>query len=269
MAPSLRCPRCSTVLSADFGQEAVCPSCGFTAPVPAAAQPAAASPPAGAPALTPVPPGGEVPAWARRGKVVHPALVVLLAVVTLGVYGLVYWWRVSRETDLLRGHRHAHGVMKAGIPLAVLGVVALVAALAIGTALVYSIGETAEERFRSQEEALQALVDAGLPFAIAALVAFVVALAGAVMVAVGQYRSWDTLRSAERAAGQESAINPGLYLFLPVGLLFGAAIPGAAGVLLPLGGLLLALVFMAVTQAHLNRIWKGMASAPAPAPVAA
>jgi hypothetical protein len=265
MAPTLRCPRCSTVQSAESGQEAVCPSCGFAATVPPVPQMGVVP---SEPVLTPVPAGGEVPAWARRGKVVHPAVVVVLALATLGVYALVYWWRVSKETDLLRGHRHAHRVLKVGLLLAVLGTIAAVLAAAVGAALAYGIGATAEGRFRSEDEALQAIVDAALPFAVAALVAVVVALVGCVMVAVGQYRSWDTLRSAERAAGQESPINPGLYLFLPLGLALCGAIPGFVGVLLGLAGLALGLTFMAITQAHLNRIWQGMASAPAPAPAA-
>jgi hypothetical protein len=88
------------------------------------------------------------------------------------------------------------------------------------------------------------------------------------MVAVGQYRSWDTLRSAERAQSGESSINPGLYLFLPLGLVLCAGIPGLPGILLPLAGLALGLTFMAITQAHLDHIWVTQAAAPAPAPVA-
>lgn len=269
MAPSLRCPRCSTVLSAEAGPDAVCPSCGFAAPVPAAPQPPGPAPFAGtAPVLTRLPEGAEVPAWAKRGKVVHPAVVVVLAIATLGVYSLVYWWRVSKETDLLRGHRHAHGVLKAGILTAVIGFVVALVVIAAGVFQAYFIAETGEQRFRSEEEAVQALVDASLPLAIVALLAVVAALIGCVMVAVGQYRSWDTLRSAEREAAGESSINPGLYLFLPLGLVLCGAIPGPTGLLLALAGLALGLTFMAITQAHLDHIWTAQAAAPAPAPVA-
>jgi hypothetical protein len=276
MAPSLRCPQCSTVLSAEPGKDAVCPSCGFTAPVPLAATAPAqvgvgveAGPGApGAPVLTPLPAGAEVPAWARRGKVVHPAVVVLLVLVTLGIYAIVYWWRVSKETDLLRGHRHAHGVLKVGVILAVVGLVVAIVAVAAGAAVAYGIGSAAEQRYQSEEEFIQELVEAALPFAMAALLAFVLYLVGLVMVMVAQYRSWDTLRSAERAASGESTINPGLYLFLPLGLMLASPIPGPAGLLLGIGGYALVLTFMAITQAHLNRIWATMASAPAPAPEA-
>jgi hypothetical protein len=181
---------------------------------------------------------------------------------------LVYWWRVSKETDLLRGHRHAHRVLKAGILVAVIGFVVAVVVIAAGLAQAYMIMETGEQRFRSEEEAIQALVDASLPLAIVALLALVAAVVGCVMVAVGQYRSWDTLRSAEREASGESSINPGLYLFLPLGLLLCGAIPGLAGLLMALAGLVLGLTFMAVTQAHLDHIWTAQAAAPAPAPVA-
>lgn len=271
MAPSLRCPRCSTVLAAEAGQDAVCPSCGFAAPVPATPQPPGAGPAsvALAPVLTPVPEGTDVPAWARRGKVVHPATVVLLVVVTLGIYPLVFWWRVSKETDLLRGHRHAHRVLKVGILVAVIGFVVAVVVVAAGLAQAYAILETGDGgRFRSEEEAVQALVDASLPLAIVATLALVAALVGCVMVAVGQYRSWDTLRSAERAQSGESSINPGLYLFVPLGFVLCGGIPGIAGLLLALAGLVLGLTFMAITQAHLDHIWVTQAAAPAPAPAA-
>lgn len=267
MAPSLRCPRCATILTAEVGATAVCPSCGFSATVP---PPGTAPPPApepGAPLLTPVAPGAEVPAWARRGKAVHPALVVMLALVTLGIYGIAYWWRVSKETDLLRGHRHAHRVLKVGVLLAVIGFVVAVVVAAATAAVAYGIGATAEERFRSEDEAIQAIVDASLPGAVVVLFAVLAALAGLVMVAVGQYRSWDTLRSAETARDGASVVNPGLYLFLPLGLLLCAAIPGV-GWLMALGGLALGLTFMAITQARLNRMWAGLAAAPSPAPVA-
>jgi len=271
MAPSLRCPRCATVLAAEAGEDAVCPSCGFTAPVPAPAapRPPGPAPPAPPPpVLTRVPEGADVPAWAKRGKVVHPAVVVVLALATLGIYSLAYWWRVSRETDLLRGHRHAHGVLKAGLLTAVIGFAVAAVVVAAGVFQAYFIAETGEQRFRSEEEAVQALVDASLPLAIVALLAIVAALIGCVLVAVGQYRSWDTLRSAEREASGESSINPGLYLFLPLGLVLCGGIPGIAGALLALAGIVLGLTFMAITQAHLDHIWTAQAAAPAPAPVA-
>lgn len=218
--------------------------------------------------LTPVHGGAEIPAWARRGKVVHPATVLVLALVTLGIYCLVFWWRVSKETDLLRGHRHAHGVLKTGILVAIIGFVVAVIVIAAGLAQAYFIVETGEQRFRSEQDAVQALVDASLPLAIVAALALVAALVGCVMVAVGQYRGWDTLRSVERAQAGESSINPGLYLFLPIGLVMCGGIPSVVGLLLGLGGLALGLTFMAITQARLDHLWTTQAVAPAPAPVA-
>lgn len=56
MARSLRCPRCSTVVTIEEGQIPVCPACGFGGPV--AAIPATPPPSA---ALPPTPPASFVP----------------------------------------------------------------------------------------------------------------------------------------------------------------------------------------------------------------
>jgi hypothetical protein len=61
MAPrSLRCPRCSTVITAEAGQTATCPACGFTGPAPPPATPAPGTLP---PPLSPLPGPTAASAW--------------------------------------------------------------------------------------------------------------------------------------------------------------------------------------------------------------
>jgi len=273
--PTLRCPRCGTMVQAEPGANVACPSCGFSAPSPAAPAPsrpvAPASPspppPMGAPMMSPVP---AAPAGTGAGKTVEPWLVVVLAIVTLGVYGLFYWWRVSRETDVLRGARHAHGVTKVGIILAVCGgAVAVVTLIAIVAAAVAGGAIADNASSASQAQLAHDIFTAALPFLAILLLAFLVAVAGGILTLVGQYRSWDSLKRTEVALGRPDTVNPPLYLWLPLGLSLLGVIP-FVGVLLRLAGAVLQVTFMAITQKHLNDLWaRGVTGPPAPAPVAA
>lgn len=303
---TLRCPRCSTLVSAAPGGTASCPSCGFTAKVPdlppaapkaapapapppppelpplapppadwpaadwTAAKPTASppvGPPAAAPPLTPAP-AAATPAWAERGKTVEPWVVVVLSIVTLGVYDLFYWWRVSREADLLKGRRHAHGLARTGILMLALGL--LVAALFVVVVLIQAVATLGPEP--TDDEVLDAIGDAALPLLAAIILPMLVAAAGGIVLLVAMYRSWGSIRDAELAAGRPDTVRPALYLFLPIGLsLAGSLVDPASqtlGSLLSLASAIVATVFMAITQSRLNRLWSLGAAGPAPAPAA-
>lgn len=296
---TLRCPRCSTLVSAAPGGTASCPSCGFTAKVPDAPAPAAppsptAAPPPTAPppgwpaagwtAATPAPsqpvpapgfapmapaPGSMPPAWGTRGKAVEPAVVAVLFVATLGIYAIFFWWRVSREADLLKGHRHAHGLARTGILMSLLG--GLVAALFVVVVLVQAFAALGPGEAPTEQEVFDAVAGAA-PFLAVIVLAVLVAVAGAILLYVAQWRSWTSIRDAELAAGRGDPVNPALYLFLPLGLSLASNVFAgpfvALGWLLALASFAASVAFATLTQSHLNRLWGVAPPAPAPAPAA-
>lgn len=282
MAPSLRCPRCATVVPVVAGVDPVCPSCGFNgkapasavaaapAAVPAAAMvpPALSAPPLGTPAgLAPVPAGAGPVA---RGKILHPGLVVLFHIITLGIYFFVFWWRTSREADEAGAGTRSHGPAKAGILMMVIGVVLLVFVIIaavftfIGTALANEDDPT-----YSEEQFVEDLIAAGIAYIAAAVLLLLVVFAGRITLLVGQYRLWKGTRALEEQAGLAKPIGAGLMLGLSiVAMLLGGgnnansaaemAVSGALGLI----SLALYLTVAALTQSHLNRVWQ------APAPTA-
>jgi hypothetical protein len=192
----------------------------------------------------------------------------VLAVVTAGIYGLFFWWRVSREADDLKGRRHAHGLAKTGILLAVLG--GLVAAFAFVAALVQAVDRLGPDM--AEDGLADALAEASPALLAVGFLALLAALAGVVVLYVAQYRSWDSIRAAEAAVGRADTVNPALYLFLPLGLnLLGSLVERASpelGLLASLATMALVVTFMALTQAHLNRLWSLGVAGPPPAPAA-
>lgn len=97
MARSLRCPRCSTVITVAEGQTPVCPSCGFGGPAPAirAAPPAAPAPYApsatGSPHAAGAPPMPlSAPAQPRQrpGSVTFLAVIVFIQAGFMALAGL-------------------------------------------------------------------------------------------------------------------------------------------------------------------------------------
>jgi hypothetical protein len=226
-------------------------------------------PAASASPLSPVPGTAPAPGWGQRGRKVEPAIVAVLTVVTLGVYGLFYWWRVSREADLLKGHKHAHGLAKTGILMGVLG--GLVALLFLVVVLLQVVTLLDPDSEPTEQEIVDALEQAAVPYLAIIVVAALVAAAGGIILYVAMWRSWAAIRDAELSAGRADTVNPPLYLFLPLGLSLAAGVLDsvfALGVVLRLASFALAVAFMAITQSHLNRLWDTGVAAPAPAPVA-
>jgi hypothetical protein len=290
MAPSLRCPRCATVVPVVAGVDPVCPSCGFTgaapasatagapAAVPAAAMvpPALSAPPLGTPAgLSPMAPVAGGPSPQARGKVVHPGLVVLFHIITLGIYFFVFWWRTSREADeATLGAARAHKPAKAGILMMVIAGVLLVLTAVAGIVFLVGNALLAEESGETSEEDLfREFLAAGIAFVFAIVVLVLVVLAGRITLLVGQYRLWKATHGMEVAAGVGKPIGAGLMLALSiVAMLLGggnnanSAAEMAVSGALSLVALALYLTVAALTQSHLNRVWQAPAAAPVPAP---
>jgi hypothetical protein len=190
-----------------------------------------------------MPATAPAPAWGQRGKKVEPAFVAVLAVVTLGVYSLFYWWRVSREAAMLF----------------------LVVVLLQAATLLDPGSEPTEQ------EIVDAVEQAAVPYLAIIVVAALVAAAGGIVLCVAMWRSWTTIRGAELAVGRADTVNPALYLFLPLALSLAAGVLDAVvalGAVLRLASFVLTVAFMAITQSHLNRLWDTGVPAPAPAPVA-
>jgi hypothetical protein len=159
------------------------------------------------------------------GRRVHPGVVVALSIVTLGIYVLVYWWRVSRRVGQMDPPRSAHRLMRIGILIEGLAMVTMVAAYAIGGLLTV--------------------------FLVLRFLVFPVFFAGDVVMSIAQWRTLRVLRGHEVARAGKGRISPTLYVFLPIGLSFGGVIP-AVGILFVLAGLATTLFFMGQVQRHLN-----------------
>lgn len=152
-------------------------------------------------------------------------MLLVLCVVTLGVYGYVWCWRVSKEVDAYLQRRHAHPLTKIGILLVVCGV------LLEGVGFVVLFGS--------------AVARSGGGFASGVLLLLVsigLAGAGAVCMYVAGWRVWSTIHDREAAAGAPRPLSPGWQLAL---------------VLVPYVNVVGVFVAVYRTQNHLNAIWQG------------
>lgn len=222
------CSKCGRAID---GSPAACPSCGAPYAAPAAYDPSSSAPAYG--------PGGPA------GKVRPPAIVLILILVTLGIYGLFYWWSVSREVDDYTGRPgYAHRKVRLGIFLSLGALVLLVIGFVLlGSALSFSEG--AEP---------QAEVDAGAAggFMLAMMAGGAAAVAGAILLLMGQWRVWTTIRDDEVRRGIQNPLSPGLQLFF---------------VLMPYVNLVTMWIAYYRTQKGLNGMWERTGPA-TPAPYA-
>lgn len=253
------------------GQAPVCPACGFAGPSPsrapvaptAPAAPAAPAPAPAAPAPAPVPAAYAVPAPlsaaydamppapapAARGKTVAPWLVVLLTIVTFGIYTLVFWWRTSREADGLLGRHHAHPIFRRGLFLYLAGV-----ALALVAFLAFIGLMSGLDAARDGEGLSETLLGVGAIGLLLVLAAAGVMVAGGIMMLMGEYRTYASVHAAEASRGRPDPLNVNLYFWLPLGLALAGIIP-FIGVLFSLASYVLMLTFMALLQGRLNALW--------------
>jgi hypothetical protein len=219
------CPRCGAPTSAGMS---FCTSCGEA--LPARVEPALVPAPAA--------PAGVVASSRPRGETQEPWLVVVLVLVTFGIYQYIYWWRVSREVDTYRGTPgHAHHAVRvatfvglAALALGLIGVGLLMSALFSNLSAL-----EAQEPSDAEVFALFAPAFVLFPFVlVAALVAFVFWL-------VGLWRVWSGIAQEERARGRSDPLSPGVQL---------------AFVLVPYVNLVTLFVALYRTQDRLNALWR-------------
>lgn len=190
------------------------------------------------------------------GKVVQPGLAVLFSIITLGIYNLFWWWRVSRESDLFGSPRRAHGLVKTGILLGLIaGIVAILTAAVVLVFVAHTVNAADNGAYTSRDEVVQDLLSTSLPYLLILVLAVLAVLVAIVVTLVGQYRTWANIRAREKAAGRADTVNPPLYLWLPIGLSVLGGIP-VVGIAFSVGSTVLQLVFLYKTQDHLNDIWR-------------
>lgn len=174
------------------------------------------------------------------GQVREPFVVILLAIVTLGLYGLYYWWVVSREVDeYTQKPGHSHKLVQIGTIISlVAGVILFFAAISfIGTI----IAEAADGQEPTEEEVLGMVFGAIGTFILVGMAAF----AGSIIRLVGKYRLWSALEENERARMHPNPLSAGLMIALVILAWF-----------VPFIGFVLPLVVMWMTQEHLNQAWQ-------------
>ena len=252
------CPQCGAPASPGLS---FCTACGRTlAPGPAT--------PAPQPALAPAEGAAAArPSSGPAGKTVEPWVVVLLGIVTFGIYPLVLWWRASREVDAFTGSR-SHPVVRIGVLLSAvaLALMAIVIAMTFGT--VFAAVMADPESPPDADALSRGMVESPLYLAAA-----VVQVAGAVTIYAGLHKTWSALQAEETRRGRQDPVRP--QLFAGIGLAsalvgvvsafassFLGTTEGAAAVaamLLGFVGFALSIALfwvMYATQKHLNELWR-------------
>ncbi|MEA3199398.1 MAG: hypothetical protein QOE90_826 [Thermoplasmata archaeon] len=211
------CARCGAPLAPGVS---FCTSCGALASAPASVAPAW---------VQPVEPRGPRPV----GRTLEPWLVPLLVFITLGIYALVWLWRVSQEVDAFTGRpERAHPRVRTGVWLAVAAAVALVLALVVLVPV--AVRNAGADTLAPDDEAATAL--GGLVI----LAGGAIGLAAAIFLLVGGWRVWEAIREDERRRGVVSALSPGLML---------------AFLLIPYVNLVTSWIVYWRTQKGLNGMW--------------
>jgi hypothetical protein len=221
------------------------------------------------PAATSAPSEATAPPAAASGrpvgKTVAPWLVILLTVVTLGVYPFFLWWRASREVDAFADAR-SHALVLPGV---------LIGAAAAATSIVLAgmaFGDVFSAIFADPENVPDGeIIAAQLAGSPIHLVAVGLGLVGAAFLYAGLARMWGAmLREEERLARPE---RTPVAAFLTIGIsaavasalssLLAAwaqdAVLGAVGNLFGVVSFALGIAMLWVmyaTQRRLNALWR-------------
>lgn len=248
------CPQCGAPTTPAMS---FCVACGRTLEPPLA----------GPPSAQPLPAGGAAGGAPGRplGKTVTPWLVILLAVVTLGIYPLFLWWRVSREVDTFAAARSR--------PLVVPGVIVSAVATAAGIILgAIAMSAIVSAVLQDPENVPEADVFtaklAASPFYV---ITIVLALVGAILLYLGLGRVWTAMRAEEERLALPERTPAEAFLVVGLGAAASSAGSsllaeyGPAGVLADVSGILgfvsfalgVALLWvMYSTQKRLNALWR-------------
>lgn len=268
------CPQCGAPTTPGMS---FCTACGRTltpaapaAPTPAAPHPT--TPYAHAAGLPPAPPPIAAAPSRPVGKTVEPWIVILLAIVTFGIYPLFLWWRAAREVD---GHAgsDALALVRPGVVIAAVGLVlnSVLGAIAVGEVFALVL---ADPQNPPDSTAITTMIGGHPLYPVAAFAQVV----GAVLLYTGLARMWRALHDAEARLGRRDPVQAGtlagigyasaaatalssILTLTSDGLGFAAAM--ALSGLLGFAGfaLFIALLWvMYTTQKHLNELWQ--ASAP-------
>lgn len=174
-----------------------------------------------------------------RGTTRETWLVLVLSLVTFGIYNLYYWWVVSRDVDAYAQRpNHSHKLVKIGT-LILVG--AIVGALVLIVPILAAIITVSTAQADPGPEVLGALVGyVGLLFLLGA-----VYFGGAIVRLVGKYRMWELVEADERRRNVPSPLSAGIMLLLAL-----------AGWFVPFVGVVMPFVILYMTQEHLNAAWR-------------
>lgn len=225
------CSQCGRPIE---GNLSFCPSCG-----------AAYSPSTLAP--TPAAPGFAATGGGRGppGEVRSPGIVLLLILVTLGIYGLFFWLRAARETDAYTQRPdHARGKVRLGFLLSLGALVVFI----LGFVLAGASLPMSEAEAQAQDVSGGAVAG----FLLAMFVGVALTVAGTVFLFIGQWRVWSAIQDDESRRGVPTPLSPGLML---------------AFMLIPYVNIVTMWIAYYKTQKGLNGMWESATAAPVAAPL--
>ena len=182
------------------------------------------------------------------GSVREPWIAIILAIVTLGLYSLYYWWVASREVDeYTQKPGNSHNLVRVGTIISIVSGIVLLFALFSFLGSIFADAAAGRE---PAEEEIVAMIFGGIGlFVIAAMAMFV----GSIIRLVGKWKLWTALEQDERARAHPTPLSAGLMIALVIGSWF-----------VPLVGWVLPLVVMYMTQEHLNQAWNAAGAATRP-----
>lgn len=215
------------------------------------------------------------------GQVREPAITLILVVVTLGIYGYIWGWKVSKEMDAYRGERNAHPLLRIWVWLAVAGITVSL----IGGILLIVAGAMAFLEAGGEDVALE---DVFTPGKLAAFGVGVVLLilggllsfGGQILAFIGFWKYWNQVKACEEEQGGPMPLNPMLHLGIWLAAVVGgflinmvvqvvavipllAIVAGLFAMVVSLAFLVTQLFSIYQVQDHTNRVWTGAAASAA------
>lgn len=193
--------------------------------------------PATTPPTTPAP--AAAPARGPGGTRREPWLVVILTLVTMGLYALYYWWVTSREMDAsTRRPGHAHGPVRIGVIVS--AAAAILLAFLLATFFATLLATILSGRAPDARDMLGTIAGGILLLFLASTAGLV----GAILLLVGKYRIWEAIEQDERRRGHPTPLSAALMVILSL-----------AALVIPFIGMVLPLVVLYMTQDHLEQAW--------------
>ena len=175
------------------------------------------------------------------GKTRSPAIVIVLGIVTLGVYLLFWAWSITKETDaFVNQPGHSNKKLKTSYILLIPAFALMVLAVVF---LVGTMPKTETEVPSNTFFVAIGVLFLALPILVVSTVFYYMAL----------WRVWTTLQSDDRGRGEQNPTNPGLLIALAL-----------LGLFVPYIGVVLSMAMLFLTQQALNRTWAAYRPAAVP-----